>query len=318
MVSKFFSLLGFAALAFVASAEERTSPPDGCSSVATDGSGDYSTIQDAVDAAPSCIFIYSGTYSEQVYVESNTNLIIYGYTTDTSSYSGNEVTITAGFSQDDGLTDDETGTLRVHADGVKLYNINVANSRGSGSQAIALSAYGDQFGAYGVQLTGYQDTLLAEQGNQLYVNSYIEGAVDFIFGQEAVAWFENVDIYTVGAGAVTASGRSSSSSDSYYIINNSNIDGSASAGVNYLGRPWSDYARVIFQNTVMSDVINSAGWEVWNVGDEQTDHVDFEEYNNSGAGASGDRASFSSTASSAYEMANILSDYESWVDTSYL
>jgi len=317
MVSKFLSLLGLAALASLVNAEARTSAPSGCVTVGS--SGKYSTVQAAVDAAPSCIFISAGTYSEQVYIEAGSAITaIYGETSDTSSYSNNKVTITAGHSQAEGLSDDATGTLRAHNDGLQVYNINIVNSYGQGSQAIALSAYGSEQGYYGVQITGYQDTLLAEQGYQLYVNSYIEGAVDFIFGQEGVAWFENCDIYTIGAGAVTASGRDSESNPSYYVINNSNIDGSAGSGVNYLGRPWRDYARVIVQNTALSDVINSAGWEIWNTGDDNTDHVTFEEYGNTGSGASGTRASFSSKASSPLEMSSILSGYTSWADASYL
>jgi pectinesterase len=68
----------------------------------------------------------------------------------------------------------------------------------------------------------------------------------------------------------------------------------------------------------LSDVINSAGWEIWNTGDDNTDHVTFEEYGNTGSGASGTRASFSSKASSPLEMSSILSGYTSWADASYL
>jgi pectinesterase len=88
----------------------------------------------------------------------------------------------------------------------------------------------------------------------------------------------------------------------------------------YLGRPWSEYARVVFQNTVLSDIINSAGWEVWSSSTSNTeDVVTFEEYNNTGAGASGTRASFSSKLSAAVGVSTILgSSYTSWVDISYL
>jgi pectinesterase len=67
-------------------------------------------------------------------------------------------------------------------------------------------------------------------------------------------------------GTITASGRSSDDSG-YYVINNSTIAAasgqSVTSGSYYLGRPWRDYARVIFQLTSMTDVINSAGWEEW-------------------------------------------------------
>jgi pectinesterase len=120
-------------------------------------------------------------------------LSIYGYTQDTSSYTSNVVTITYGLSQAHGLSNDETGTLRVKAKNFRLYNLNVNNSYGRGSQAIAVSAQADS-GYYGCAFTGFQDTLLANEGYQVYVNCMIQGATDFIFGQRAAAWFENCDI----------------------------------------------------------------------------------------------------------------------------
>jgi pectinesterase len=182
----------------------RTSPPSGCIVVSkSPSSGQFSTVQAAVNSlsttstADQCIWINQGTYSEQVLVGSRAaKLIIYGYTEDTSSYAGNKVTITAKKSQKDGLSNDETGTLRVKANNFRLYNINVNNGYGQGSQAIALSAYADS-GYYGCAFTGFQDTLLANQGTQLYSRCLIQGATDFVFGQHAPAWFEECDLRVV-------------------------------------------------------------------------------------------------------------------------
>ena len=80
-------------------------------------------------------------------------------------------------------SNDASGTLRIHTNGAKIYNINIRNNFGQGSQAIALSQYGDQVGVYACGLFGFQDTLLANQGTQVYLQSYIEGATDFIFGR---------------------------------------------------------------------------------------------------------------------------------------
>jgi pectinesterase len=103
------------------------------------------------------------------------------------------------------------------------------NTYGKGSQALALSAWADQQGYYGCGLSGYQDTLLAQIGNQAYGKCYIEGAVDFIFGQHAVAWFDQCDIrITAAGGAITADGRPSSSDPSYFVINKSSISTSGS------------------------------------------------------------------------------------------
>jgi pectinesterase len=195
------SVIAAFTLVQAALAASRTSPPSGCLVVSKSASsGQYSTIQAAVNAlsttstAAQCIFINPGTYTEQVLVaKRSAQLTIYGYTADTSSYTSNQVTITSSKSQADGLSNDETGTLRVKATDFKLYNVNVNNGYGKGSQAIALSAYADS-GYYGCAFTGYQDTLLSNVGYQLYSKCLIQGVTDFIFGQQAASWFESCDI----------------------------------------------------------------------------------------------------------------------------
>ncbi|KAA8895547.1 carbohydrate esterase family 8 protein [Sphaerosporella brunnea] len=339
MIFKLHSvLIGLVALLSLAEAgvirkrtTSRTSSPSGCVVVSKSAtSGQYSTVQDAVDSLSTtasgtqCIFIYQGTYNEQVYIAARTaQLTIYGYTTDTSSYSKNTVTITQGLSQDDVSTDDLTATLRAWNVGLKVYNINLENTRGKGSQALAVSASAGQQGYYGVKFIGYQDTILAETGYQVYAKCYIEGAVDFIFGQYARAWFYDAVIRIQGAGSITANGRDSNDNVSYYVITDSDIkvaDGVTLAkGSAYLGRPWRDYARVVFQNTAMTDIINSAGWSVWSSSDANTEYVTFGEYDNSGAGSQGTRASFAKTLSAPVTITTILgSDYANWVDTDYL
>ncbi|KAL1637774.1 hypothetical protein SLS56_000329 [Neofusicoccum ribis] len=321
------SLVTFLSLA--GSALALTSPPSGALTVGS--SGTYSTIQDAVDAlstsssSAQTIFIYQGTYKEQVVIpQLSGKLTIYGYSEDETSYSGNTVTISAGKSQADGLDNDGTATLAVHTGDIAIYNIDVANTYGSGSQAVALSAYASgNHGYYGLKLTGFQDTLLAQEGNQVYANCYIEGATDFIFGQEAAAWFEGCDLRVASAslGYLTANGRDSSSNPSYYVINNSTVaaaDGaSVSSGAIYLGRPWRNYARVVFQETELSDIINAAGWAEWSSSDTRTDEVTFEEYGNTGDGAStSDRASFSKQISSPVSMSDVIGSTD-WVDSNF-
>ncbi|OLN86392.1 Pectinesterase 4 [Colletotrichum chlorophyti] len=325
-----------AGLTFVtaALAASRTTSPSGCVVVKkSPGSGQFGTIQKAVDSLSTsasgkqCIFIDQGTYNEQVLVPARTaQLTIYGYTEDTSSYSGNKVNITAKKSQADGLNNDESATLRVKAKNFKLYNVNVANTYGQGSQAVALSAYTDS-GFYASQFTGFQDTVLSQQGNQLYSKCLIAGATDFIFGQKALAWFEEVDLRVVTAkiGYITANGRQTASDKSIYVFNNCSIaaaDGNKVAdGAFYLGRPWREYAQVVFQKTSMSAVINSAGWKIWNDNDPRTSNVLFGEYQNTGIGSQGTRANFSKKLSSAMAITDVLgSSYTKagYFDAAYL
>ena len=52
--------------------------------------------------------------------------------------------------------DDATGTLRVKSSTVSIYNLDIHNDYGPGSQALALSAFGTKFGAYSCRFYSYQ------------------------------------------------------------------------------------------------------------------------------------------------------------------
>lgn len=315
---------------------QRSSPPDGSLVVnQSPGQGQYGTIQAAVYAlsnttsSPQSIWIAAGTYAEQVYIPpllTNTKLSIYGETTDSSSYTSNSVTIIQGLSQSTVSSNDLTATVRAWNTNTAFYNLNFVNSRGPGSQALAISAQATQQGYYACNFTGYQDTILANEGNQVYAKSYIQGATDFIFGQRARAWFDQCDIGVAtpqGVGYVTANGRDSDSNPSYYVINNSSVNAAkgqpVAAGTFYLGRPWRNYARVVFQDAFLSDVINYAGWSIWNVGDERTNETYFGEFENTGPGTTGPRADFGRTLSQPVSISEILGDdWQDWVDPAYV
>ncbi|KAK0743271.1 pectin lyase fold/virulence factor, partial [Schizothecium vesticola] len=266
---------------------------------------------------PKCIFLHPGLYPEQVSIPSTlrTSLLsIYGSTPDTTTYKANTVTVTSSLSQANGLSNDQTGTLRVPGKmvgGVRVYNVNVVNGYGKGSQAVAVSAQGD-LGMYGCAVEGFQDTVLANEGRQVFVGCAVRGATDFVFGRRGRAWFERCDIGVVesSVGYITASGRESASTSNFYVINNSNVSAApgqkVAKGTYYLGRPWGEYAQVVFQRTYLSDVINGAGWRIWNTGDERIKNVLFGEYGNTGPGASGTRASFSRKLNAPVTMEAVL------------
>ncbi|KAF5341452.1 hypothetical protein D9758_014753 [Tetrapyrgos nigripes] len=310
----------------------RTSPPSGAVVVRQSGtqSGEFSTLQAAInsldDSSSKTIFIFPGTYNEQISITRSGPLTIMGSTTNTATQTANQVTIQHSLSAAAAGSDDASGTFRVHKDNLKLYNVNVKNTFGIGSQAIALSSYGNQLGYYAVGLYGYQDTLLTNQGNQYFGASYIEGAVDFIFGQHARTFIHGSTIASVGAGAITADGPSDASDQSLFVIDSSSVIQSSAAttsltGQVFLGRPWTQWARVAFTNTMLSSVINSAGWEQWNAATPNTADVEFVEVNNSGPGASGTRPSFAKklTSTAGFTAADVLgSSWTSWVDQSYV
>ncbi|KAF2443760.1 carbohydrate esterase family 8 protein [Karstenula rhodostoma CBS 690.94] len=302
----------------------RTSPPSGCKVVRGSGtqSGEYSTLGAVITAlgttstASACVFIYGGTYTEQVVIQYKGPLTIYGYTTDTSSYQNNAVTITHKLSSPDAGSLDASATINVKSSSFALYNINVANTYGKGAQAVALVANGSKQGYYGVSFKGYQDTLFAKSGDQYYSNCYMEGAVDYIFG-DASAWFGECTIASNGGGSITATSRETSSDPAWYVFDHSTITAAPGAnlkGAVYLGRPWRVLSRVMYQNSVLTDVVNAKGW---------TDMADgatplYYEYNNSGAGAGTSGRKYLSASGAAVTKAQIWPNSGTvWYDKSY-
>jgi pectinesterase len=332
---RFFSLYVLAALCGTALGASRTSPPAGAVIVraGTTTAGEFSTVSLAVNSLPDdssarTIFIFPGTYTEQVNITRTGPLTIFGSTTDTTTYLQNTVIIQFGLSLLTAGSDDISGTLRIHKNDFKMYNVNVMNTFGQGSQAIAISQYGTRVGLYACGFFGFQDTVLVEQGTQVFLKGFIQGATDFIFGQRGEAYFERNTIAVTAPGFVTASGRTSNDNTSYVFNLNTIVLGSGAAsdtaGRYFLGRPWGDFAKVIFKNTVIDAVLNNTVWSIWEVGNPQTDNVFFADFNSTGPGIAGAmRAPFSTelTASqaAAYDISSAVgSDYATWVDTSYL
>jgi pectinesterase len=229
------------------------------------------------------IFIYPGTYIEPVYIPPHIGpLAIQGYSSDAHDYKNNEVTLTYNLSRTTpGLVNnDATSTLRLWTANVRLYNLNIANTFGSAvtnGQALALSAQNTNQGFYGCAFTGHQDTIYANEGRQIYAKSYISGDVDFIFGLRAIAWFEKVDIRTIGTGYITANGREAEANPSFYVFNKANVSGSSEVNSTVLGRPWRPYSRVVFQASYLGDVVKPEGWSRWDTV-QSTDNVVYEEY----------------------------------------
>ncbi|KAK6537952.1 hypothetical protein TWF694_010847 [Orbilia ellipsospora] len=269
------------------------------------------------------IFIFPGNYTEQVYIGALLGpLTIRGYTCDSRTYTNNQVTISYNLNRlVPGLTsNDQTSTIRLWTSNVKFYNINIENTFGKGTQALALSAQNTNQGFYGCKFTGYQDTIYANEGRQIYAKSYVNGATDFIFGLRAAAWFENIDIETIGTGYITANGRDAANNTSFYVFNKCSITGKSGVASTYLGRPWRQFSRVVFQKSYLGDVVNPLGWSRWDAV-QPVDNITYGEYKNYGPGAAGVRANFSMELKAPIQAVDILGKHferEYWVDTSYL
>lgn len=136
--------------------------------------GSFSTVQAGVDAlnttttTPQSLFVFPGTYVEQVYIpQLASNLTVQGYTCNSKGYEDNTATITYNLALINTTSDDKTATLRQWNPNTKVYNLNIVNTFGhipKNGQNLAVSAETTGQGYYGCQLIGYQDTLLAETG----------------------------------------------------------------------------------------------------------------------------------------------------------
>jgi len=170
----------------------------------------------------------------------------------------------------------------VNANSFRAENVTFENSFGTGSQAVALFVDADLAEFQNCRFLGWQDTLFVNGGRHLFKDCYIEGHVDFIFGN-ASAVFENCTIHSKAKGYVTAHYRTSGDQNTGFVFRRCRLTGAAGTEA-YLGRPWRPYARVIFLECWLGAHIKPAGWDNWrDPAREKT--AWFAEYKSTGPGA---------------------------------
>jgi len=249
--------------------------------VAADGSGDFKTVQQALDHVPEnkpvVIRIKPGVYREQIRVSAGKNHI---------TFRGDDplkTILTFRISaQQAGNTRLAFSTL-INADDFRAENLTFENSFGTGSQAVALFVDADRASFQNCRFLGWQDTLFVNGSRHFFKDCYIEGHVDFIFGT-ASAVFENCTIHSKGAGYVTAHYRTSNEEDTGFVFYRCRLTGENTGGGVYLGRPWRPYARVVFIECWLGAHIKPEGWDNWrDPAREKT--AWFAEYKSTGPGA---------------------------------
>jgi len=254
--------------------------------VATDGSGDFRTVQKAIAAVPdnsdrrTTIHIEPGTYYGQIVVpETKHNVTFEGEAAATTilSYAlDKHDPIPPGVSR----YFEGTGTV-VIGDGFRARHITFRNTAGDHGQAMALRVQGDRARFESCRLIGWQDTLLAHSNRQYYKDCYIEGRVDFIYGG-ATAVFDGCEIRSKNGGYITAASTAEDQPYGFVFMDCrlTSTDGIAT----YLGRPWRPHAAVTFINCDMASHIRPEGWHNWaSPAKEKT--ARYREYNNTGPGA---------------------------------
>ncbi|HEY5825074.1 MAG TPA: pectinesterase family protein [Cyclobacteriaceae bacterium] len=260
-------------------------------SVAKDGSGDFKTVQEAINAVPdyrknrTVIAIKNGIYKEKLTLPaSKTNVTFRGEEAEMTILTYDDYASKKNrFGEEMGTTG--SSSFYVFGDGFQAENITFENSSGPVGQAVAVRIDGDLVTFTNCRFLGFQDTLYphGEKSRQHFKKCYIEGTVDFIFGW-STAVFEDCTIFCKkGGGYVTAASTLETTTLGFIFIN-CRITGDAPANSFYLGRPWRPFAKTVFINCFMDKVIKPEGWHNWNKPDAEKTSF-YGEYNSSGPGA---------------------------------
>jgi polygalacturonase len=284
-------------------------PEDKTFYVAADGTGDYYSIQRALDMAPksggAVLSISPGVYREVITVD-KPNITIRSANSDASK---TVVVDDRSAGQNGGTL--HSATVNVTGDNFFAENITFQNDfnrtheqTSQGSQALAIFVTGDRAIFHNVHLLGNQDTVYLGSRNctqdsqgctptrQYFSDCYVEGNVDFIFG-DSKAVFENCEIHSTphNGGYLTAQSKHYPDQDSGFVIDHSKLTADPGVVGNvFLGRPWRPYATVIYMHTWMGDKIDPAGWREWHPGETHSlDTVYYAEFDSSGPGANHDQ-----------------------------
>jgi len=275
-------------------------PEDPTFYVAASGTGDYYSIQRAIDVAPAgaTISIAPGIYRERLSV-SKPNIHLRSANPDPRK------TVIV-FDANGGTLN--SATVAVTGDGFTAENLTIANDfnatheqTAQGSQALALMVTADRAVFRHMRFLGNQDTLYAgtprctasadhscATARQYFADCYVEGNVDFIFGNSK-AVFERCEIQSTPhgpGGYITAQSKNASDEDSVYVFDHCKLTGAPGAAHVWLGRPWRPYAAVVYLNTEMGAHIEPAGWREWHPGETKSLETAFyAEYNSTGPGA---------------------------------
>jgi len=239
--------------------------------VAADGSGDYTSVQAAIDAIPEnnlnqhLIFIKAGVYNEHVFISKDRgrlSLIGEGsdrvFITDDKKSGGPEA-----------LPVDLGATVVIHANDVTLQGISFVNSYGveaeDGPQALALYAKGDRIAIDHCNIMSYQDTYRtseSDNGRNFVSHSMILGAVDFIYGC-GNAWLEQCTIkINRKSGGFIVAPKHHAETRWGYVFNHCTLtaDGNPAETSILLGRPWHHRPKTAFLYTRSEITIPAEGW----------------------------------------------------------
>lgn len=260
--------------------------------VAQDGTGDYTTVQAAINAVPDYrkagptrIFIKKGVYKEKIVIAASKDKVqLYGEEGTILTYDdyANKPNI---FGENKGTSG--SGSIYIFGSDFLAEDITFENTSGPVGQAVACHVAGDRAVFRRCRFLGFQDTLytFGENTREYYEDCYIEGTVDFIFGK-ATAVFNRCEIRSkLTGGYLTAPATPQGCRYGYVFFDcRLTADPGVEDGSIWLSRPWRPYGQTVFIRCEMGRHINPEGWNNWGkASNEQTAY--YAEYQSRGEGA---------------------------------
>ncbi|KAI3823778.1 hypothetical protein L1987_05219 [Smallanthus sonchifolius] len=237
------------------------------------GYGDYTTVQAAVDSVSTnnrkniLIHILAGVYVEKVVVPASKPYI-------TFRGEGKNTTVIQWDDQASDLGPDgqqlrtyRTASVIVYASYFSARNISFKNTTPAplpgmhGWQAVAFWISGDKAYFSGCGFYGAQDTLCDDAGRHYFKECYIEGSIDFIFGNGR-SMYKDCELHSIATrfGSIAAQDRRTPDDKSGFAFVDCRVTGT---GPLYVGRAMGQYSRIVYSKTYFDDVVAPGGWDDW-------------------------------------------------------
>jgi len=231
--------------------------------VAADGSGDFATLQGALDFVPSGnttagrIYIKNGVYTGLAYTTNRNNLTICG-----ESMTG---VVLKGFNNSNlNASTHWRSVVNLAGNDLLIYNITFTNTTPiNGTQAEALKMNGLRCIILNCEFYSYQDTVLIE-GKVYFKDCVLEGDVDFMWGVGTV-YFQSCEIRANDNGGYNVMARNDNTKHGYCFADCKLTRTSTATATQYLGRDAGTgypYANIVYLNCLMDSHIPAVGWQI--------------------------------------------------------
>ncbi len=307
-------------------------PADDTFYVAADGTGDYYSVQSAINKVPATggvISVAPGIYRERVSVAQS------HVTIRSANPDATKTVIVFDLSHATKGAEQGSATVRVQSDDFTAENITFQNDfyrtnkqDDKATAAPALTLLGDRNILRNVRLLGDQATLYVGAKNcaaasgdscqpaRSYITkSYIAGNIGFIEG-DGTAYFDDCEIHSTdhaGGGFITAQGKHYVAQNSLFVFRNCRLTADPGITNVVLGKPWRDYSFVVFLNPQLGAHIAPAGWREWQPGTtHRLETAFFRVYQPTGASASTTSLQLTPQELPRYSPTSVLSGKDKW------